>query len=168
MLLKPQDILVLLKIASLNTDWSFRSLASGLSMSVGEVHNALGRAERAQLFDAKRKRPRTQALLEFLVHGIKYAFPAERGTITRGIPTSFAAAPLNEIIVSEEELPPVWPSPHGTVRGYSVEPLFSSVPDAIKNDPRLYELLSLVDAIRDGRARERKMAAEILTQHLKN
>ncbi len=143
-------------------------LASELSMSVGEVHNALNRAERAQLFDAKRKRPRMQQLLEFLVHGIKYAFPTERGSVTRGIPTSFAAAPLNEIIISEDDLPPVWPSPLGAVRGYSVEPLFSSVPEAIKNDPWLYEILRLVDAIRDGRAREKKIAAELLAKRLRH
>lgn len=167
MQLKPQDILVLLKIASLESDWSYRKLSSELSMSLGEVHNALDRAERAQLFDSKRKRPRTQALLEFLIHGIKYAFPAERGSITRGIPTSYAAAPLKEMIVSEDELPPVWPSKYGETRGYTLEPLFSSVPEAVEHDTKLYELLSLVDAIRDGRARERNIAAELLSKRLR-
>ena len=35
---------------------------------------------------------------------------------------------------------------------------YSSVPAACRVDPKLYELLALVDAIRDGRARERKIA----------
>ena len=39
-------------------------------------------------------------------------------------------------------------------------PLYSSVPKACKADPKLYELLALVDAIRDGRARERKIAVK--------
>jgi hypothetical protein len=44
------------------------------------------------------------------------------------------------------------------VRGYEFSPLYGSVPQACKVDPKLYELLVLVDAIRDGRARERKIA----------
>jgi hypothetical protein len=44
------------------------------------------------------------------------------------------------------------------VRGYEFSPLYSSVPHACKVDPKLYEFLVLVDAIRDGRARERKIA----------
>lgn len=168
MQLKPQDIVVLLKLISLQEDWSYRSLAQALFMSVGEVHNALDRANRAQLFDADHRRPRIQALEEFLVHGLKYSFPAERGSLTRGMPTGYAAPPLNSIISPVDgEHPPVWPDPEGSARGYKLEPLFSSVPKAAKQDKALYALLALVDAIRDGRARERKLAAEHLHQLLR-
>jgi hypothetical protein len=57
-----------------------------------------------------------------------------------------------------DEPPPVWPDPEGSMRGYEFSPLYSSVSHACKVDPNLYELLALVDAIRDGRARERKIA----------
>lgn len=169
MQLKPQDILVLLKLVVLGENsWSYRSLANELFMSIGEVHNALDRATRAQLFNAEQKRPRVQALEEFLIHGVRYAFPAERGSLTRGMPTAYAAQPLNVIIsASANEHPPVWPDPQGSVRGYKLAPLYSSVPDAARVDPGLYELLALVDAIRDGRARERNLAIEHLRKRLR-
>jgi hypothetical protein len=36
--------------------------------------------------------------------------------------------------------------------------LFKSVPDAALKDPRLYELLALIDAIRTGNQREASLA----------
>lgn len=137
-------------------------------MSVGEVHNALDRAARAHLFDTVQKRPRVQALEEFLVHGVQYAFPSERGALTRGTLTAYAAPPLDGLITtSVSEHPPVWPDPQGKARGYQLSPLYGSVPKAARMDSSLYELLALVDAIRDGRARERKLAAEQLHQRLR-
>ena len=60
----------------------------------------------------------------------------------------------------------VWPSAKGTMRGQSILPLYPSVPDAVNNDNQLHELLSLVDALRIGKARERKLAIEELTNRL--
>jgi hypothetical protein len=105
-------------------------------------------------------------LLEFLVHGVKYAYPPERGPLTRGIPTGYAAAPLKSLITQPDEPPPVWPDPEGQVRGYALAPLYRSVPKAVGRDPRLHELLALVDAVRDGRAREREMAVKELSRQL--
>lgn len=111
-------------------------------------------------------RPIYAALLEFLVHGVKYAFPPKRGALTRGMPTGYAAPPLNKVIVGSSEPPPVWPFAEGTVRGEEFEPLYPSVPRAAARDSRLYELLALVDAVRDGRARERNLAAKELESRL--
>jgi hypothetical protein len=52
------------------------------------------------------------------------------------------------------------------VRGYSFTPLHKNVPQAALEDKRLYELLALVDALRDGRARERELAVKELTKRL--
>jgi hypothetical protein len=41
------------------------------------------------------------------------------------------------------------------------------VPKAARRDPVLYELLALVDALRDGRARERRMAERELSTRLR-
>jgi len=83
------------------------------------------------------------------------------------MPTSYAAPPLNAVIVdSETGNPPVWSDAEGTVRGYALEPLFRSVPKAARRDPKLYELLALTDALREGRARERKLAQEALKKRL--
>ena len=41
----------------------------------------------------------------------------------------------------------------GNTRGVGFEPLYKNVPRAALRDPAIYQLLALVDAIRDGRAR---------------
>ena len=159
MLLKPQDIVIMLKLVVRNgSEWSYPVLAHELSMSASEVHAGVKRAVAAKLMDMHRKVPVKSNLLEFLIHGVKYAYPPDHGGLTRGMPTGYAAPPLRELIVQSDDPPPVWSDPEGQVRGYEFSPLFSSVPHACKVDPKLYELLALVDAIRDGRARERKIA----------
>jgi hypothetical protein len=103
-----------------------------------------------------------------LVHGVKYAFPAKRGEVTRGVPTSFAAEPLKSEVSFSNELIPVWPWRDGEARGAELEPLYKSVPGAAIRDQKLYELLALVDAIRDGRARERNLAERDLVHRLRS
>lgn len=166
-MLKPQDLVVLLKLALNREDrWSYTSLASSLGMSPSEVHAAVRRAIHAGLMSAEHLRPNRAALEELLVHGVKYVFAAERGAVTRGIPTAHAAPALAGEFVADEELPPVWPDPEGTVRGETLEPLYPSVPHAVRSDERLYAGLALVDALRIGRARERKLAAQRLHELL--
>jgi len=167
MVLKPQDIVILLKLVAIGDNrWSYNSLANELAMSPAEVHAGIKRCIAAKLFDRQRKVPIKSALQEFLTHGVKYAFPPDRGTMTRGIPTGFAAPPLNLRITQPSEDPPVWPYPEGNVKGYSFSPLYKSVPKAVATDHALYELLTLVDAIRGGRARERELAVKELADRL--
>jgi hypothetical protein len=167
MILKPQDIVVLLKLVVIgDSRWSYNSLANELAMSPAEVHAGIKRCIAAKLFDQHRKVPIKSALQEFLAHGIKYAFPPDRGTLVRGIPTGFAAPPLNQRIAQSSDDPPVWPDPEGKVKGYSFSPLYKSVPKAVADDQALYEMLALVDAIRDGRARERELAVKELAVRL--
>ena len=112
------------------------------------------------------ERPNVTGVLEFLVHGLKYVFPAKRGEMTRGVATSYAAPPLSAYIARGTEPIPVWPFPEGTERGVSFEPLYRSVPAAAMRDPALYELLAIADALREARARERKVAEEQLRERL--
>lgn len=170
MILKPQDVVVLLKLVALGSQpWTYQRLAVELSISQSEVHAGVRRAVAARLMsDATTAsgRPIYAALKEFLIHGVRYAYAPERGELTRGMPTSYAAPPLNKMIVGSNEPPPVWPYADGTVRGMSFEPLYPSVPVAAERDPKLYELLALVDAMRDGRARERNLAVEEFEQRI--
>ncbi|HED18008.1 MAG TPA: hypothetical protein ENI74_00695 [Gammaproteobacteria bacterium] len=92
----------------------------------------------------------------------------ERGDMTRGMLTGYAGPPLRDLFVSSSEPPPVWPDPEGGVRGIAFSPLYKSAPKAARVDPKLYELLVLVDAIRAGRARERDIASKELRVRLKN
>ena len=168
MILKPQDIVVLLKLSTPECkDWSFASLAADLYMSPSEVHAGIKRATAARLFDETRRKPVRKNLEEFLVHGVKYAYPPQHGALTRGIPTGYAAYPLNEkLAIGNNDVPPVWPHPEGDVRGYEFSPLYKSAPSAALKDKDLYALLAILDAIRDGRAREREMAIKELQSRL--
>jgi len=167
--LRPQDIVLLLKLSVANGKRAtYASLAADLRMSASEVHAAVKRAQIARLLTISKRGPQPdrRALLEFAVHGVRYSFPAIRGALTRGVPTSYAAPPLNSRIVQPDEPPPVWPSPSGKVRGYELSPLYAKAPEAALKDAKLYELLALVDALRDGRARERQLAEKLLTARL--
>jgi len=84
------------------------------------------------------------------------------GEVTRGMPTAWAAPVLAEKFLESDRLPPVWPDPEGSVQGVAVRPLYRSVVKAAQKNPELYDLLALVDALRVGRARERKTAADEL------
>jgi hypothetical protein len=166
--LKPQDVLFLLKLVALGKEnWSFNKLAVDLGMSPSEVHAASKRALKARLAVKKENsiKPNKRNLEEFLLHGIQYMFVPERGGLNRGMPTAYAAAPLDQLFGSYE-FPPVWPDAGGEVRGESFSPLYKSVPKAARSDPELYILLALVDAIRGGQAREREIAKKELIKRL--
>lgn len=165
--IKPQDVLVLLKmLVQEERAWRLVDLAQELGLSVSEVSVALERAKFAGLIDHEKKKIMHMALEEFLLHGLKYVFPAKPGHLCRGVPTSHSAPPLKEQIVSSEHDQYVWPYGEGTVRGQAISPLYESVPEAALRDPKLHELLALVDALRVGRARERNIAAETLRRRL--
>jgi hypothetical protein len=158
---------------------TYAELGEELAMSPSQVFRSVVRAEEARLLyrlpvkpapghtkDQTRFWPYRENLKEFLIHGVKYAFPVHHGGLVRGIPTAHAAPPLSQQIAKSSEPPPVWPDPEGTVRGLEFSPLYKNVPAAARRDPKLYELLALVDAIRDGRVREREIAIRELTARI--
>ena len=157
--LKAQDILVLLKlVATRLPTWSYNNLAVELGMSPFEVHAALRRAVAARLAVQINDKlaPNIRNLEEFLVYGVKYVFVPDRGGITRGMPTAHAAPPLVDKFALFDDPPPVCPDPEGKARGTAFSPIYKAAPRAARHDKQLYELLVLIDAIRDGRARERR------------
>lgn len=163
--MKPQDIVVLLKIITLNTDqWQQIPLALSLKMSQGEVSQSVARSKYAELLDFTGKQVMRQSLMDFLQYGLAVVFPAKPGAMVRGIPTAHSAAPLNSEIESGDEF--VWSHAQGQVRGQGITPLYSSVPDAALEDEALYELLALTDALRVGRARERNLAIQELKRRI--
>jgi hypothetical protein len=167
--LKPQDLLVALKLALPRQESaSYAELAKALGLSASEVHASVGRLKAARLAVMKDDRPVVvrAALKEFVLHGARYAFPAIMGTATRGMPTGYAAAPLSAIISQPAELPPVWPDAQGTRRGIAFYPLYPTAPQAARNDNELYECLVLLDALRGGAARERQIATKLLDERL--
>lgn len=165
--LLPQDVVVLAKLVSYGgARPPIAQLAADLGMSASQAHASLKRLRRSRLIEAETCRPLLRAVQEFLIHGVKYAFPAQRGEATRGMATAHAAPPLEAQII-EGDLPPVWPDAEGKVRGVTLEPLHKAAPKAARKDPALYELLALIDAVRDGRVRERQLAEKELSVRLR-
>lgn len=164
MVLKPQDVYVALKIVACGFRCPYAQLAAELAMSPSEVHACVQRAQAAKLLHGPelQNRPNLAALEEFLVHGLKYVFPPDRGEFTRGVPTSYAFEPLRGLVGQGADPIPVWPHPQGKERGMSFEPLYKTAAGAALRDPLFHEYLALADAFRDGRARERKLAEQEL------
>jgi len=166
--MRPQDIVVLLKILSWSeeTSWRYADLGAALHISQSEIAEALNRSMQARLIDSQKRKVFKESLLEFLVHGIKYVFPAHPGAVLRGIPTAHSAPPLSQLIEGSEEAY-VWPSATGNMRGQAIVPLYGQVSRAIAQDPLLYEMLALVDALRVGRIREQGLAIKTLSSLIK-
>ena len=182
-MLKPQDIVILLKILSMmvlnknvqDESLSQNKLATLLCMSASEVNAGIKRLVLSGLLapvltdDSKNKitfLPSKSACEECLISGVTYFFPVELGAYTRGIATSYAAPILEKHFILGDDPIPVWPYGEGDKRGLALEPLYSSVPKSLTQfpDPTFYELLVLVDAIRSGRARERNIATTLLKE----
>lgn len=168
--LKPQDLYVVLALASRSAPPAslYPDLAALTGLAISAVHASLKRAAISKLVLFQERKPQVlkPALLEFLEHGARYAFPPVHGSLTRGVPTAYAAAPLNEVIAPTGDPPPVWPHSKGTTRGLTLVPLYPSVPDAAPQDAALYATLALLDALRMGQAREREAALKLLKAQL--
>lgn len=167
-ILKPQDVVVVSKLASSPERQSYAGMGQDLFMSASEVHCGVKRLIYAGLVKGGSLEVNRSALQDFLRYGVPYAFPARAGEVTRGIPTAWAGPPLRDRFRSGNELPPVWPDPEGKERGVSLEPLYRTVPQAVRRNDSLYAILTLIDALRIGRARERNLARDALEHFLKH
>jgi len=170
MIAKSQDAVVALALSVLSRDkrerMPYAHLAGLLGMSGSEAFKATQRLVLSGLVEPSGWRPLSERLWNYLVHGVPHAFPGRLGGATRGVPTAWAAEPVLKYMPQGSDLPPIWASPDGVVRGYAVEPLLPPAPEAIKNLPLLYEPLALVDGLRVGRARDRAIASVRLKELL--
>lgn len=151
--------------------FSVRALEESTGVSKSEVSGALRRCTQVGLAKAERgtgfPRANTRALYGFVMNGLKYVFPARPGPLVRGIPTAHAAPVLAGRLFSAGEHFHVWEDALGRVQGQRVEPLYRSVPYAVRRDAELYAMLALVDAVRLGQERESAVAGELLAQYLR-
>jgi hypothetical protein len=168
-LMQGQDIALLLKLAIQNEPQvPSIALAESIFISPSEVSKSLQRSADSGLLyrpDGE-KRVNRSALMEFLSHGLKYAFPPARGSLVRGVPTAAAAEPLKSCFLEDGDPPAVWPYVDGKARGISLAPLYKGAPKAALRDPKFYAVLALCDAIRSGRTRERNLAIELLGKEI--
>lgn len=137
-------------------------LADELAVVPSQVHASLRRLRLAGLVKLEQRATHARALQEFLLGGVRYTFPAERGPLRDGIPTAYSAAPLNTVVDAIDAI--VWPAAKspGAVRGFSLTPLYPRAPMLVERSPRTYRLLTIVDALRLGDPRVRPHARAAL------
>jgi hypothetical protein len=167
--LKPQDVVVALKIALALSDGSgdgsssapsYAHLAKSLFMSASEAHAAVQRAIASRLLAQSSEGliANRAGLQEFLLHGLMYSFPGVEGPVARGMPTGATAPHFSALFDQTQNPTLVWPDATGEVRGPSLCPLYPNVPAACRLDENLYRMLTALDAVRAGAAREREVA----------
>lgn len=165
--LRPLDVPVALSLA-VRPNATFAELARDLGISTSTAHGAVERLTFSGLMGAmsgRRHAVNLPALEEFLYHGVRYAFPTRRERRQRGVPTSHSAPALQQELGSAAD-PVVWPSPRGRIVGASLEPLIPAAPELPDRYPELYDLLTLVDALRIGTVRDRKASERLLAERL--
>lgn len=163
--MRPQDVVVMLKMISLGDgEWYFKDIAREIGLSNSEVSESVHRSMQAGLIKKNKKEVVRERLLEFLVYGLRYVFPAGSGRLSRGMPTAHSHELLKEDFVLD--IPYIWPTGAETVRGAAVTPLYHTVPDACRQDKKLYRLLALTDALRVGNPEEKKPVVEKLAEEM--
>ena len=168
--MKSLDVVVLCKLLILdqkNISWSYKFLSEEVFLSVSETHASVKRLILSGVFDELSKSVIKSSMEELLINGVKYVFPAEKGSLVRGIPTAHSAPVLSEIISQSSDDKYVWPYAKGEVKGILIQPLSEKLPQAALKDVELYNLLALIDALRIGRSREKKIAAEMIKEIIK-
>jgi hypothetical protein len=149
--------------------YGVRALEKSTGISRTQISLALKRCYTVGLAKPERAtgipRANSKALFEFIVYGLRYVFPASAGAITRGIATSLGAPVLQDKLMTAGELLPVWPDARGNTKGVSVEPLYKSVPYAVRQDQWLYVpfILTLHGKYADDLARYIDKVAAVLT-----
>lgn len=162
---RPFDLVVALRLLQPAT--TLAVLAHDLAASPSQVHAALRRLDYAGLLKPETRAANPRALLDFLIGGLRYAYPAQRGPLRTGVPTAYSAPPLNATVDAVDAL--VWPTPDHplAVRGFSIVPLFRRAPLLVERSPETYRLLTIVDALRLGDPRLRPHARAALEQAFK-
>lgn len=163
--MRPHDVVVLLKILSLEENWMNKDLADTLFISESEISESLNRSKIARLISNDKRRVYKVAFFEMIVHGLKYFFPVQVGARAVGITTGHSSPILKDHFIFEEKDQYVWATQYGQIEGYAIKPFYPNQPVAALHDQLLYDKLALIDAIRVGRTRERNKAVELL-EHL--
>lgn len=160
--MRPHDIVILLKIIEKQNGWLSKEISEELKISASEISESLNRSSLSGLLSPDKKKVMKSAFLSFLQFGVRYVFPVEPGPIERGIPTGHSGDILKEYFLSEETY--VWPSRKGRAKGQSIAPLYPNQIFAVENHKMLYDMLTLVDAIRIGKVRECEKSVELLQE----
>ncbi len=155
--MRPQDIVVLLKIISKgDAPWRFQDLSKELFIRQSEISESLNSNLFAGLINGEKRKVHRQSLLDFIEYGLRYLYPANSDSMVYGIYTAHSHPFMQQQFKSEINY--VWPAERGPLRGLSIEPLYKDVVKAVISDEKLYKMLALIDILRVGRMRELPIA----------
>lgn len=153
-----KDVLVILKIRCSGGRGPYQALASDLGLSVGAVHQSVRVGLSAGLLGDKGHMVVKPAFREWVLYGVKYFFPLKILGVGRGLATGLSSAPFADAFHASAQMGWVWPDADGEVKGELVQPLAPAVPTAARRDVNLYQWLVVLDLLRGGGLREKKMA----------
>jgi DNA-binding transcriptional ArsR family regulator len=159
------DLLVALKLAASGSQpASVRRLGHELGLSKSTVAMSLQKLRQMNLVKENEKGERRLnrlALRDCLEHAARWIAPGTIGDYELGFFTAHSSEGLARKLSGDDD-PLVLPVPHGPHRGRAVSPMHPKAPAAAARDPKLLRLLTLVDAFRVGRARDREAASQEL------
>lgn len=162
--LRPADIVTALELA-VRPGSTLAELAQRSAKSIGETHNAIRRLTLSGLLVPDRRVVAADALLQFIRWGVPYAYPAILGGPAIGNPTAVLGPDGGEVTNKAEY---VWPWADGSAAGTALIPLYPAAPHLIDRNPELAAMLSRVDLVRVGGARERDAAIDALGRMLQS
>lgn len=164
--LRPFDVAVALRLLLVPED-RYEPLANALATSTSAAHRSVARLQHAGLCEPASRTVNRSACHEFLVHGVRYAFPPVHGPERIGMPTAGAHPELAELFGTDVAMKTlVWPMEGGAIRGEALVPLFNGVTKVAARDARLHHLLACVDVLRVGNSAQRQLAADVLQRRL--
>lgn len=162
--MKAQDVVIAIKlVGASDPNWSYASLGSEIGLGHNQAHLACKRLVAASLMNDKRVNKRN--FVEFLVHGVKYVFPPVWDGEQHGIPTAISSPEMKKELRSQQRV--VWPTrKRKDPKGDGLRPLHKCVFTVIEKDQFAYQILSVLDSIRVGSAREREIAVDYINSKI--
>lgn len=146
--MRPEDVLVLLKIAVVeNCEWNAELLSFELGHSVTEIEASLRRLKTSKLLRSSNQ-PDPEALKRFLLKDLPELFPAAPGKQGRGILTG--AKPDNYHVTADLPYTSIWiwSTVDGQDMGFEIPPLSPHCCFAALNDQRLRKVLAITETLR--------------------
>lgn len=163
--LRPFDIAVSLRLVLVPGE-RYEPLANALATSTSAVHRSVARLQHGGFCANGSRVVSKDSLQEFLVHGLRYAFPPVHGGERSGIPTAGAHPAIAAAMGDLAGPRLVWPLDGEPTRAQSLTPLFTGMTRVVQRDARLHELLAIVDLLRVVAPDDRGAASNLLSQRL--
>jgi len=167
--LKPQDVLVACQLAILGDKIPTQAwLGETLRLSPSTVFESMKSLRKAKLLLSSEKSIKVdlKRLLLFLIHGVPVVYYPQKTEIVRGIATGIFSSTFRSRFTGDKDVPTVWPYTKGKETGEGLVPLYPSIPMACSNNSALCDVMSTIEVLRIGRAREKEAAISHLERVL--